>query len=232
MKKVQDHYFHKAKREGFAARSAYKLEEIDLRKRLLRPGQRVLDLGAAPGSWMQYAAGRVGAAGAVVGVDLQPVAAALPAHARALQGDVYDLAPQTLLQGGPPFDVVLSDLAPKTTGIAGADAARSADIALRALALAAAVLRPGGCLLVKVFQGARMAEVRHAFTLAFERVSSEKPKASRAESVEVFLLGQGLRAAAAPGGTAKPVETAQPVDTAQPVETAQPDGTAEPEGAE
>jgi 23S rRNA (uridine2552-2'-O)-methyltransferase len=206
MKKVQDRYFQQAKREGFAARSAYKLEEIDRGQRLLRPGQRVLDLGCAPGSWLQVAAERVGMRGRVVGVDVQPVSIALPSQVRVVQGDAFSLSPEALLQalapdgapdsparGGARFDLVLSDMAPKTTGIPSADAARSAELALRALSLAQATLRPGGDLLVKVFQGARLSEVRKAFAAAFERVSLEKPPASRGESVEIFLLGRGLR---------------------------------------
>lgn len=196
MKKVKDHYFHKAKREGFAARSVYKLEEIDRRRRLLRKGLCVLDLGCAPGSWLQYAAQKIGAQGRVLGIDLQPVTAALPEQATVLQGDAFELPPETLLahlpEGGR-FDVVLSDMAPRTTGIRSADAARSADLVRHALAVAEAVLRPGGALLAKVFQGAALPELRNAFGAVFETVSVEKPKATRSESVEVFLLGQGRR---------------------------------------
>jgi 23S rRNA (uridine2552-2'-O)-methyltransferase len=193
MKKVRDHYATRARREGFAARSAYKLEEIDRRRRLLRPGQRVLDLGCAPGSWLQYAARRVGPSGQVLGVDLEPVGLALPPQVRVITADVLALSGEELLGEGPPFDLVLSDMAPRTSGIKGADAARSAGLARRALALAASLLRPGGALLVKVFQGAELPALRKEFAAAFERVSLEKPKASRAESVEVFLLGQGRR---------------------------------------
>ena len=146
MKKVQDHYFHKARREGFAARSVYKLEEIDRKRRLLRPGMEALDLGCAPGSWLQYAAERVGPSGRVVGVDLKEVRANLPAQARALTGDVFSLLPQDLMgeNGGALFDVILSDMAPKTTGIKQADAARSATLVRRVLFLAGEMLKPGG----------------------------------------------------------------------------------------
>jgi 23S rRNA (uridine2552-2'-O)-methyltransferase len=195
---VRDHYFHKAKREGFAARSVYKLEEIDGRKRLLRPGMHVLDLGAAPGSWLQYAAGRIGPSGQAVGVDLQPCNVPLPPHARFIAADALELDPAALLEEGGPFDVILSDMAPRTSGIPSADAARSAELVLRALALAEALLRPGGALLAKVFQGARTPELRAAFREVFEQVSLEKPRASRAESVEVFLLGMGKKGACPP----------------------------------
>ncbi|MBW8004138.1 MAG: RlmE family RNA methyltransferase, partial [Planctomycetes bacterium] len=147
MKKIRDSYFHKAKREGYAARSAYKLEEIDRKRRLLRPGMRVLDLGCAPGSWLQYAAQQVGTEGRVTGVDLQEVTASLPSAVTVLQADVFDLGPAQLggnVEGeGEGFDVILSDMAPATSGIKQADAARSARLAERALELAQKCLRPG-----------------------------------------------------------------------------------------
>jgi 23S rRNA (uridine2552-2'-O)-methyltransferase len=214
MKKVQDAYFKQAKKDGFAARSVYKLEEIDRKQRLLRAGQRVLDLGCAPGSWLQHAAARVGPKGRVVGVDLQAVTAALPEQVRVLQGDVFAMDDAVLREAaglpsdasGLPsetnrrdgFDLVLSDMAPKTTGIPSADAARSAELARRALALAEQLLRPGGDALVKVFQGAEFPDVRKAYGAVFERVTIEKPAASRSESVEVFLLGRGKRAVESP----------------------------------
>ena len=195
MKKVQDHFFNQAKREGFAARSVYKLQEIDRKRRLLHPGMRALDLGCAPGSWLQYAAERVGPSGSVLGVDLPPVAAKLPPQVRLLTGDVFSLSAQDLLAegGGELFDVILSDMAPKTTGIKQADAARSATLVRRVLSLARETLKPGGACLAKVFQGVEMKALRNEFAEAFERVSVQKPKASRGESVEVFLLGEGLR---------------------------------------
>ena len=200
MKQVQDHYFHKAKRAGYVARSAFKLEEIDRRHGLLRPGMRVLDLGAAPGSWMQYAAKRVGSGGTVIGVDLQEITVALPSQALPIQEDAFDLDEQALPADTVPFDVILSDMAPSTTGIRSADADRSAELVLRALALAMHLLRPGGALLVKGFQGARLPAVRGEFRQAFGRVTLEKPKASRPESVEVFLLGLDKRTVAGEPG--------------------------------
>jgi len=216
MKKVQDAYFHQAKREGFAARSVYKLEEIDRKQKLLRSGQRVLDLGCAPGSWLQYAAQRVGPKGRVVGMDLQPVQVALPEHAVALQGDVFSMDAAVLSEaaglgathsGAPGFDLVLSDMAPKTTGIPSADAARSADLSLQSLSLAQRLLKPGGDVLVKVFQGARLTEVRKAFAAVFDRVSLEKPAASRSESVEIFLLGRGRRPSAPADSASSPAQS-------------------------
>ena len=191
MKRVQDHYFHQARREGFAARSAYKLEQIDRRRKILRRRMRVLDLGCAPGSWLQYAAGRVAPAGRLVGVDLEPIGIDLPETVRLIQGDAFLLAPADLMGDGGPFDVILSDLAPKTTGVPSADAARSADLVRRALELSRTVLLPGGALLAKVFQGGEFPSLRQEFQSAFDKVTVEKPQASRAESVELFLLGMG-----------------------------------------
>ena len=191
MKRVQDHYFHQARREGFAARSAFKLEQIDRRRKILRRRMRVLDLGCAPGSWLQYAAGRVAPAGRLVGVDLQPIGIDLPETVRLIEGDVFLLAPADLMGDGGPFDVILSDLAPKTTGVPSADAARSADLVRRALELSRTVLVPGGALLAKVFQGGEFPSLRQEFQSAFDKVTVEKPQASRAESVELFLLGMG-----------------------------------------
>ena len=197
MKQVQDHYFRKARQSGYAARSAFKLEQIERKHRLLRMGQHILDLGAAPGSWMQVAAERVGPSGLVVGIDLQPITAALPAHALGLQGDVAALDEGLLPPGATPFQGIISDMAPRTTGIPSADAARSAELVLLALTLAERWLAPGGFLLAKVFQGSRLPELRQHFRESFDKSTLEKPKASRQESVEIFLLGLGFRGAQA-----------------------------------
>lgn len=191
MKKVRDHYFHQARKDGFAARSVYKLEEMDKKHRLLKKGQRVLDLGCAPGSWTQYAAARVGESGLVVGVDLQAVDIAPGPGVRLLRADAFTLDPLSLLVDGQPFDVLLSDMAPKTTGIKSADALRSVELVLHALELARTVLRPGGTFVAKVFQGAQLPQLRKTLAGEFQKVSVVKPKATRSESVEVFLLGVG-----------------------------------------
>ncbi len=189
MKKVQDHYFHKAKQQGYVARSAFKLEEVDRKHHLLRSGMRVLDLGCSPGSWMQYAAKRVGPQGEVIGLDLKPVTVKLPEHARAIQGDVFEVGvdPEWLPD---PVDLILSDMAPKTSGIRSMDADRSHALNLQVLALADVTLRPGGSLLVKAFQGAPFEELKQYFRERFQQVKIVKPKSSRQESVEIFLLGQ------------------------------------------
>jgi 23S rRNA (uridine2552-2'-O)-methyltransferase len=175
----------------------YKLEEIDRRLKLLRRGAHVLDLGCAPGSWLQYAAAKVGPKGLVVGVDEKAVELSLPAHVTTLRGDVLALPAHELgalaSQG---YDVVLSDLAPKTSGVKFADAARSAQLVRQALALAQELLKPGGHLVAKLFHGEEIQELRQAFQASFRKVRLLKPKGSRKESVETFLAGLELEAEA------------------------------------
>lgn len=149
----------------------------------------MLDLGAAPGSWLLYAADVVGAEGKVVGVDLQPVRSALPPHARFLEGDVRTL--DTSAVGS--FDVVLSDMAPATTGQRHVDQARSFELFTTALDVAARVLAPGGRFCGKLFQGPELEEARAAVTKHFDTVRLIRPKATRSESIEVFLVGLGYR---------------------------------------
>jgi 23S rRNA (uridine2552-2'-O)-methyltransferase len=192
MRRLQDHYGKKAKREGFAARSVYKLEEIDRRVGLIRKGARVLDLGCAPGSWLQYAATATGPKGRVVGVDQRPVTVPLPAHAQAIEADIFAVDPATL---GGRFDVVISDMAPWTSGNRFTDHVRSIELCRRALALAVEVLRPGGAFVCKVFEGedvpALVGEVRAHFS-EFKRI---KPKGTRTESVELYFVAQGFKGA-------------------------------------
>ena len=163
MKKIKDHYFHKAKRNGYVARSAYKLEEIDKKHRIIRKGNLVLDLGCSPGSWLQYASRKVGEEGEVLGVDLKPVNHPLLSHVKVLQGDIFELTAKDLGMSGGMIDVILSDMAPKTTGIRATDAQRSYALNHQVLQLAEELLKPQGMLLVKAFQGAPLDELRNAF---------------------------------------------------------------------
>ncbi|MDP7170047.1 MAG: RlmE family RNA methyltransferase [SAR324 cluster bacterium] len=189
MKKIKDHYFHKAKRDGYVARSAYKLEEIDKKHRLLRKGNLVLDLGCSPGSWLQYAAGKVGEQGQVLGVDLQTVKLSLPKNVKVLQADIFEMTVKDLEMNGDMVDVILSDMAPKTTGIRDTDAQRSYALNQQVFELSGDLLRPHGTLLVKAFQGAPLEQLRREFSSSFAQVKLCKPKSSRSESVEIFLLG-------------------------------------------
>lgn len=190
----RDRFFQRAKKEGLRARSAYKLDEIQRRTRILRPGARVLDLGAAPGGWCQIAAREVGPRGFVLGIDLEPIAA-LPPPVETWVGDAF--APEILERvraSGGPFDVVLSDLAPRTSGVRGTDEARSLALAERALEVAREVLKPSGALVVKLFMGGGFDAFLKAFKQAFGQVRVVKPEASVARgSKEVYLVGQAKR---------------------------------------
>ncbi len=192
MRRPQDHFGHKAKREGYPARSVYKLEEIDKRTKLLKRGQRVLDLGAAPGSWTLYAADRVGRDGKVLGIDLNDARIALPPQATFRALDVFALDFVTEL-GAESFDVVLSDMAPHTSGQRHRDQFRSYELYARALEIARVVLVPGGAFVGKIFQGPELEQARAATREAFATVRTFKPEASRSESFEIFLAGLGAK---------------------------------------
>jgi 23S rRNA (uridine2552-2'-O)-methyltransferase len=186
-----DAFFKKARDAGFAARSVYKLEEIDRKVRLLRSGDRVLDLGCRPGSWMQYAVKAVGAHGAVVGIDRDPLPQPIPGT-RVLVADLYTATDGELLGELKAFDVVLSDMAPNTTGIRATDQARSAALVEEALARAERLLAPGGAFVAKIFQGPDVETIRKRMAARFSDVRTLKPEGSRAQSIEIYLAGKGF----------------------------------------
>ena len=195
MKNYRDHYFKKAKQDNYPARSVYKLQELDAKFKVLRPGQKVLDLGAAPGSWTLYAAERVGPAGRVLAADLQATAQGFPPNVTFRREDVFTRTPEfeAELAAWRPFDLVLSDMAPSTTGHRGTDQARSMALAEEALALASVSLVKGGHFVVKIFQGPDEQAYLKRMRELFDQVKSFKPKSSRAESKEMFCVGMGFR---------------------------------------
>ncbi|TVQ95936.1 MAG: RlmE family RNA methyltransferase [Desulfovibrionales bacterium] len=195
MRTYRDQYFQKAKQEKFPARSVYKLKEADKRFKLLRPGQKVLDLGASPGSWSLYAAEKVGPAGRLLALDLNPLTIDLPDQAMFMQGDVFDESGEgfRLIMETAPFDVVLSDMAPRTTGVKFADQARSMDLASQALALCKACLIKGGSFVVKFFEAQEAKLLLDEMRTVFVRVQGFKPKSSRAESKEMFYIATGKK---------------------------------------
>lgn len=187
----QDRFFKQAKQEGFAARSVYKLQEIDQKFKVFRSGQTVLDLGASPGSWSQYASKKIAPSGRLIGVDLTPVTVELP-NAVFITADLRDLnLPELLAENGfdSPFDIVMSDMMAKTTGIKFTDQARSLELCELALETAKRFLRPGGTFVCKFFQSGEFGQLRNAIKKEFERVEAVKPESTRSISKEIFLVG-------------------------------------------
>ena len=185
--KKPDRFTVAAKKAGFPARSVFKLEEIDRRVRIFRPGMKVLDLGAAPGSWALYAAQRVGPKGRVLAIDLQPITVAMPPNAEARVGDAFAIS--SLEEQGP-FDVVLSDMAPSTTGVRFTDQSRSFDLFMQALAIAEASLAPGGTFVGKIFMGEDLPKARAKVRELFTKERLIRPETTRASSYELFVIGE------------------------------------------
>lgn len=187
---LHDRFFKQAKREGYLARSAYKLAEIDERFRIIKPGSRVLDLGCAPGSWLQVLGERVGSKGTVVGIDLSEVRDAIAPNVRTVQGD-FTTADPAELTGGEPFDAVVSDMAPNTSG--HGDDLRSVSLCREIVARLPSLLRPGGALVMKVLEGAEYPALVRETQALFGRAQGFKPKASRDVSREIFVVAKGYR---------------------------------------
>jgi 23S rRNA (uridine2552-2'-O)-methyltransferase len=191
-----DTWARKAKKEGHPARSIYKLEEIDKRFRVVKRGGRVLDLGCAPGSWSRYADKAMGKGGTLVGVDLSPTT---QCPGTVIEASIHDITAAQLLEAlGGPAHLVLSDMAPFTTGHRVADHVCQLELATQAFELAKATLAPGGNFVVKIFDG----EDANAYVLAcrphFEKCKRVKPKATRKESMEFFLVCLGFKPDAEP----------------------------------
>lgn len=192
-----DEFVQKARKLGYRSRARFKLEEIDTRDKLLKPGMTVVDLGAAPGGWTEYAATRVGARGKVIALDILPMQP-IPGVV-CLQADFTEEQAlgelETALDGESRVDLVLSDMAPNISGIDVSDQAKSMYLAELALDFCYRRLKNGGQFLVKVFQGAGFDEFLADLKKNFTSVVSRKPKASRARSREIYLLAKGYRRA-------------------------------------
>lgn len=197
---VSDPYVQKAKAQGYRSRAAFKLEQIDAKDRLFRPGARVVDLGAAPGGWSQLAASRVGPKGMIVAVDLLETAPM--SGVTVIRGDFRTPEVRAEIRaalGNAPADVVLSDMLPNVSGIAGVDQANAAALTGLAIEFCCNGLKPDGVFVVKVFQGEAYPELLSRMKETFRTVITRKPEASRGESREMYLLGKGLRPAAVVG---------------------------------
>jgi 23S rRNA (uridine2552-2'-O)-methyltransferase len=201
-----DRFTRAAKDAGYPARSVFKLEEIDRRVRLFRPGQRVLDLGAAPGSWSLYAAqkigctpegsshqGKGGGRGKLLAVDLSPLTVTLPPGAVFIQGDALSLENEALAAFAP-YDVVLSDMAPKTTGSRVTDQARSFELFMRALAVAGTLGGPGSTFVGKIFMSDDLPAARAELRRVYEAERLIRPEGTRSVSTELFAVGLRKRA--------------------------------------
>jgi 23S rRNA (uridine2552-2'-O)-methyltransferase len=197
---INDPYVKLAQKEGYRARAAYKLKEIDESEKLIRPGQIIVDLGSTPGSWSQYVRQKLSGAengginGTIIGLDMLPMEPIADVHF--ILGDFREesvLAKLEVILAGRKVDLVLSDMAPNLSGIAVADAARVEHIIDLAIEFARAHMKPSGSLLVKCFNGTGFSQLVEKFRQEFKTVIQKKPKASRDKSSEIFLLGRSLK---------------------------------------
>lgn len=197
-RELHDHWFKEAKREGWRSRAIYKLIAIDEKRGILRPGDLVLDCGCAPGSWLQYVVTRIGDRGKAVGIDLLPMTP-LPDHnVHVMEGDLRTVAPATLrtlaaLDDDVLFDVVLSDMAPNTTGHRDTDHLRSIDLCNIVLQRSVELLKEGGHLVMKVFEGSDYPDLVRRTGSCFSEVRPMRPPASRSVSREMFIVAKGRK---------------------------------------
>jgi len=194
-KRKKDHFHHLAKVRGYRSRAAFKLQQIAKRYvDFIRRGDSVLDLGAAPGGWLQAAHQIVGNHGFLLGVDKEPITDLPFENVKTIIADISDRNVLSNIESYGPrkYDVVLSDLAPRVSGVWEVDQARQIDLARCALRIACSVLEPSGNLLVKVFQGSEINDFRNEMKVCFRFLRIIKPPASRAESAELYFLGLGF----------------------------------------
>ncbi len=187
----RDHYFKKAKEQNFVARSVFKLEEIDQKLKIIHTSQKILDLGASPGSWSQYCSKKIGPQGRILGVDLTSIPLKLP-NATFIQADLRDINLEEIFEQNGfngPFDVVLSDMAPKTTGIRITDQTRSFELCEIALNVAKQFLKKDGHFVCKLFHSDEFSTLRDLMKKEFNRVEIVKPDSTRKISKEIFLIG-------------------------------------------
>lgn len=194
--KVKDHYFNKAKSENYLARSIYKLEEIDEKYKILKPGMLVVDFGYHPGSWIQYTSRILGDEGKVVGIDIREVNKKLSGikNVRVFQKDIFDIHDLSQLGVEGQFDVVLSDMAPNTTGIKSVDQDRSLNLVESVFGLLPKFLKPGGNFVIKVFDSQHAQNYLKEQKNLFKEFHYLKPKSTRSISKEFFAIGKNFKA--------------------------------------
>lgn len=188
-----DHYTRQAKKDNYAARSAYKLQEIQKKHKILNKGARVLDLGCAPGSWLQFTVKMIGPTGRLVGIDLSPVTLTMPENVTVITGDVADIEGHLNELDQTRFDLVLSDMAPATTGNRLVDEARSMGLCEAALYIAEKKLVSGGSFVCKIFQGSEFKLFTDKVRGRFQRQLAFRPQSTRKASREVFVIGLGKK---------------------------------------
>ena len=191
--KWSDHYTQRAKKEKYPARSVYKLQEIQERYRLIKKGDKVLDLGCSPGSWLLYASEIAGKNGEVVGIDIKDVTISVPANVKVHKADIFSKDEAFSESLGTGYNVVLSDMAPDTTGNRFVDTVRSFDLCRQALEIARERLAPGGAFLCKIFQGEDFKAFSESVRSSFKKHKIYKPQSSRKASKEIFIIGTGKK---------------------------------------
>ena len=194
--KVKDHYFDRAKKENFLARSVYKLEEIDEKYKILKPGMQVVDFGYHPGSWIQYTSQVIGDKGLVVGLDVREVNKKLSGvnNVRVFQKDIFDIQDLSQLGVEGQFDAVLSDMAPNTTGMKSLDQDRSLNLVESVFGLLPKFLKVGGNFVIKVFDSQNAQNYLKTQKDLFQEFHYLKPKSTRSVSKEFFVIGKNLKA--------------------------------------
>ncbi|MDO8474500.1 MAG: RlmE family RNA methyltransferase [bacterium] len=185
-----EHYTVKANREGYPARSVYKLKDIDEKYRFFKKGDRVLDLGAAPGSWMQYIATKVGEKGFVQGVDIKDVEIEMKPNMRFLKKDMRELTSTHFTRGK--YDAVVSDAAPFTSGVPSLDAGRSFELTSKAFEIACSILKPKGSFLTKLFDGEYTGDFHREIQKSFSSVKRYRPRAITKQSREIYIIARNF----------------------------------------
>ncbi|MDP2861713.1 MAG: RlmE family RNA methyltransferase [Desulfobacterales bacterium] len=191
--KWEDHYSRLARKENFPARSVYKLQEIQKKFRLIKKGDKVLDLGCSPGSWTLYASDLAGEKGTITGIDLKKVEIKMPSNVRIYNCDILEIDDELLSSIGRDFNVVISDMAPSTSGNKASDAVRSFDLCVAAFNIAKTLLVPGGSFLCKIFQGEDFKKFSEMVRAAFNTQKIFKPQSSRKASREIYIVGLGFK---------------------------------------
>lgn len=189
----EDYYTRKAKKDKYPARSVYKLIEIQQKFTILKKDDRVLDLGCSPGSWLIYTAKTVGSKGLVVGIDLKPVVSRIPSNACTYVGDILNLENSVATSVGNGYDVVLSDMAPATTGRKDIDSYKSFELCKVAYECAVEKLSPGGVFVCKIFQGEQFKEFINSVKIEFSKLKIFKPESCRKSSKEIYIIGIGKK---------------------------------------